>query len=181
MRDFGVDWLQAFLRENKVDFETQPAPEQLEAAQQARGEEDGEEGAVEAGDGEDAPAQEGEKAELKCSVMLQKELVDKLVDEPCGDPVKDGHAGLCEKHYKEYLVDRINKAQLDPLPLYEKDGNIEIILKREEKPVPEKEEDETDDHYKQRLIEHIKREVPLQRGAGAQEPQAVANVQEPAQ
>ena len=60
---------------------------------------------------------------------------------------------IYRKHYKEYLVDRINKAQLDPLPLYEKDGNIEIILKREEKPVPEKEEDETDDHYKQRLIE----------------------------
>ena len=54
-----MDWLQAFLRENKVDFETQPAPEQLEAGQQARGEEDGEEGAVEPGDGEDAPAKEG--------------------------------------------------------------------------------------------------------------------------
>ena len=38
-----MDWLQAFLQENKVDFETQPAPEQLEAGQQARGEEDGEE------------------------------------------------------------------------------------------------------------------------------------------
>ena len=34
--------------------------------------------------------------ELKCSAMLQKELVDKLVDEACGDDVKDGHAGLCE-------------------------------------------------------------------------------------
>lgn len=57
------------------------------------------------------------------------------------------------KHYKEYLVDRINKSKLDPLPLYERDGNIEIILKREEKAVPEKEEDETDDQYKERLIE----------------------------
>ena len=53
------------------------------------------------------------------------------------------------KHYKEYLVDRINKAKLDPLPLYE---DIAIILKREEKPVPEKEEDETDEHYRERLI-----------------------------
>lgn len=34
--------------------------------------------------------------ELKCSVMLQKELVDKLVDEQCGGDVKEGHAGLCE-------------------------------------------------------------------------------------
>ena len=38
----------------------------------------------------------GEKVVLKCSAMLQKELVDKLVDEACGDKVKDGHAGLCE-------------------------------------------------------------------------------------
>ena len=100
--------------------------------------------------------------------MLQKELVDKLVEEACGDDVKDGHAGLCKyellnltakdrilyfdffrKHYKEYLVDRINKAKLDPLPMYE---DITIILKREEKPVPEKEDKETDEHYRERLI-----------------------------
>ena len=37
-----------------------------------------------------------EQVELYCSVMLQKELVDKLVDEACGEAVKEGHAGLCE-------------------------------------------------------------------------------------
>ena len=47
-------------------------------------------------------------------------------------------------------MDRINKAKLDPLPMYEK---IDIILTREEKPVPEKEDEETDEHYRQRLIE----------------------------
>lgn len=57
------------------------------------------------------------------------------------------------KHYKEYLVDRINKSKLDPLPLYERGENIKIILMREEKAVPEKEEDETDDQYRERLIE----------------------------
>lgn len=36
------------------------------------------------------------KVVLKCSAMLQKETVDKLIDEACGDVVKDGHAGLCE-------------------------------------------------------------------------------------
>ena len=50
-------------------------------------------------------------------------------------------------------MDRMNKAKLDPLPLYDKDKHLEIILMREEKRVPEKEEDETEDHYKQRLIE----------------------------
>lgn len=46
-------------------------------------------------------------------------------------------------------MDRINKAKLDPLPLYEK---IEVILQREEKPVPEKEDEETDEDYRERLI-----------------------------
>lgn len=46
-------------------------------------------------------------------------------------------------------MDRINKAKLDPLPLYD---NIEVILKREDKPVPEREDDETDEHYRERLI-----------------------------
>lgn len=36
------------------------------------------------------------KVVLKCSAMLQKETVDKLIDEACGDGVKEGHAGLCE-------------------------------------------------------------------------------------
>ena len=54
------------------------------------------------------------------------------------------------KHYKEYLVDRINKAKLDPLPMYD---NIELLLTREEKAVPEKEVDESDEDYRERLIQ----------------------------
>lgn len=56
----------------------------------------------------------------------------------------------CRKHYKEYLVDRINKAKLDPLPLYD---NITVILTREEKRVPEREGEESDEDYRERLIE----------------------------
>lgn len=44
-----------------------------------------------------APAEAEEaKVELKCRVLLQKELVDGLVDEECGKDVQDGHAGICE-------------------------------------------------------------------------------------
>ena len=56
----------------------------------------------------------------------------------------------CSKHYKEYLVLLINKAELDPLPMYDTD-KIVVILKREEKEVPER-EDETDEEYRARLI-----------------------------
>ena len=47
-------------------------------------------------------------------------------------------------------MDRINKAQLDPLPLYD---NIEVILTREEMKVPEREGEETDEDYRERLIQ----------------------------
>lgn len=47
-------------------------------------------------------------------------------------------------------MDRINKAQLDPLPLYDK---IDVILTREEKKVPEREGEETDEDYRERLIQ----------------------------
>ena len=37
----------------------------------------------------------GEGVELKCRVMLQKELPDGLRDEECGVKATVGHAGLC--------------------------------------------------------------------------------------
>ena len=42
-----------------------------------------------------SPLEEGKV--LECGAMLQKEVPGQgLVDEECGDAVKDGHAGLCE-------------------------------------------------------------------------------------
>ena len=48
-------------------------------------------------------------------------------------------------------MDRLNKAKLDPLPMYDTDKII-VILKREEKAVPER-EDETDDEYRKKIID----------------------------
>ena len=33
----------------------------------------------------------------KCRIMIQREFEtpDGLIDDKCGDPVKEGHAGLC--------------------------------------------------------------------------------------
>ena len=112
MRDFSVEELQGFLRENKVEFETEPPQEQLDTV----GEEEGE--SAEATAEQPNAVGEGEsiftslttccdcttglivsivkKVVLKCSAMLQKETVDELMEEACGDVVKDGHAGLCE-------------------------------------------------------------------------------------
>ena len=57
----------------------------------------------------------------------------------------------CRKHYKEYLVDRMNMAALDPLPMYTT-AQIALILTREEKEVPDKEDDD-DEAYREKLIE----------------------------
>ncbi|ESO87906.1 hypothetical protein LOTGIDRAFT_52443, partial [Lottia gigantea] len=51
-----------------------------------------------------------------CPVMEQKERSHSSnYDEACGKEVKEGWAGLCIDHYKEYLVGLINKHNLDPL------------------------------------------------------------------
>ena len=54
---------------------------------------------------------------------------------------KDGYAGLCDKHYKEYLCGLITKAGLDPIDVLEvtEDTIFELfaILKRSEVPYDE--------------------------------------------
>ena len=62
-------------------------------------------------------------------------------------------------HYKEYLVDKINKNKLDPITIYET-HKVKLILYREEMAVPERNEndleeemeEETDEEYRERLI-----------------------------
>ena len=63
-------------------------------------------------------------------------------------------------HYKEYLVDKINKKKLDPVTIYET-PKVELILTREEMAVPERNNEndleeevveETDEEYRERLI-----------------------------
>uniref|UniRef100_A0A8P0P5R5 E3 ubiquitin-protein ligase RNF31 n=2 Tax=Canis lupus familiaris TaxID=9615 RepID=A0A8P0P5R5_CANLF len=54
-----------------------------------------------------------------CRVMEQKEVPNGFRDEACGKETPAGHAGLCQAHYKEYLVSLINAHSLDPATLYE--------------------------------------------------------------
>ncbi|XP_019714751.1 E3 ubiquitin-protein ligase RNF31-like, partial [Hippocampus comes] len=54
-----------------------------------------------------------------CGVMEQKDEGGQLVDSPCGIQTQPGQAGLCGKHYGEYLVSLINAHSLDPALLYD--------------------------------------------------------------
>nr|XP_040025856.1 E3 ubiquitin-protein ligase RNF31-like [Gasterosteus aculeatus aculeatus] len=90
-----------------------------------------------------------------CCVMEQK---DDKVESPCGLRTQPGQAGLCEKHYKEYLVSLINAHSLDPAPLYEAS---EVIRACERYLVDtQRGGDEDEDVFLARLLKKLM-EVPL--------------------
>ena len=72
---------------------------------------------------------------------------------------KDGYAGLCEKHYKEYLCGLITNDGLDPIDVLEvtEDSIFELwaILKRNEIPFNDKMKGDE-------LKQLIKEKIPLQ-------------------
>ncbi|XP_028988085.1 E3 ubiquitin-protein ligase RNF31 isoform X2 [Betta splendens] len=60
-----------------------------------------------------------------CGVIEQKDEGGQQTDSACGAQTQPGHAGLCEKHYREYLVSLINSHSIDPAPLY---SSSELLL-----------------------------------------------------
>ncbi|XP_073488864.1 E3 ubiquitin-protein ligase RNF31 [Aquarana catesbeiana] len=95
-----------------------------------------------------------------CRVMEQKETLDGMKDEACGKQTAVGYAGLCESHYKEYLVSRINALFLDPCILYDLE-EVVTVCKRYLPGCPPKEEHEDEATYKSHLIQVLMTEIPL--------------------
>ena len=60
----------------------------------------------------------------------------------------------CRKHYKEYLVYKINQNYIDPLPLYDA-GSLQAILMRDEVKVPDQQPAEGEEQYTERLRQVI--------------------------
>jgi len=58
---------------------------------------------------------------------------------------------LIRKHYKEYLVYKINQSHIDPLPLYQELGPLRAMLNRDEIKVPDQLANESDEQYSERL------------------------------
>ena len=59
---------------------------------------------------------------------------------------------ICRKHYKEYLVFKINQNHIDPLPLYDT-GPLRAILMRDEVKIPDQLNGEGEPEYAKRLRE----------------------------
>lgn len=54
-------------------------------------------------------------SDFVCPILEQKETTNgSFVDELCNGITTAGHAGLCDVHYKEYLVDLIRKNSIQP-------------------------------------------------------------------
>ncbi|KAM6908817.1 E3 ubiquitin-protein ligase RNF31-like isoform 1-T1 [Lycodopsis pacificus] len=93
-----------------------------------------------------------------CCLMEQKDEAGQQIDSPCGLQTQPGQAGLCEKHYREYLVSLINAHSLDPAPLYDAQ---ELIRACERYQVDtQRGENEDDAAYPARLLKKLM-EVPL--------------------
>ena len=141
LRDFDVEELQRFLRENNVEFDVDPPREQVKAARRKmKQDKDGGEvdGAEDEGEYifeqvsggvtkrvhttvltqrchchcyhsplnilmsllvyyvDDGGGANDAEVKLECTVMLQKEQPEGLIDAECGTLVAKGHAGLCK-------------------------------------------------------------------------------------
>lgn len=64
-----------------------------------------------------------------CRVLEQKNDDGQPNDLPCGIQTHPQQAGLCDKHYKEYLVSLINSHCLDPAPLFD-ETELDVVCQR---------------------------------------------------
>ncbi|XP_075935014.1 E3 ubiquitin-protein ligase RNF31 [Anarhichas minor] len=94
-----------------------------------------------------------------CGVVEQKDEGGQQPDSACGAQTQPGHAGLCEKHYREYLVSLINSHSIDPAPLY---SSNELLLACRRYKVDDSRRDGEDGFtYFSRLLQKLMDEVPL--------------------
>ncbi|KAI5093130.1 E3 ubiquitin-protein ligase RNF31 [Silurus meridionalis] len=94
-----------------------------------------------------------------CGVIEQKDDGTCQTDSACGAQTQPGQAGLCEKHYREYLVSLINGHSIDPAPLFEAN---ELLLACRRYQVELMQGDAEEDRtFYTRLLKKLMDEVPL--------------------
>ncbi|XP_054433831.1 E3 ubiquitin-protein ligase RNF31 [Pteronotus mesoamericanus] len=130
LRDWAAPRLQKLLQDNNVMFNTEP------------------------------PAGARAVPGGGCRVMEQKEVPNGFRDEACGKETPAGYAGLCQAHYKEYLVSLINAHSLDPATLYEVE-ELETAAERYLHVRLQPLAGEDAPAYHARLLQKLMEEVPL--------------------
>ncbi|KAI7809639.1 E3 ubiquitin-protein ligase RNF31 isoform X2 [Triplophysa rosa] len=94
-----------------------------------------------------------------CGVIEQKDEGPRPTDSACGAQTQPGQAGLCEKHYREYLVSLINGHSLDPAPLFNHDELL-VACRRYHVDIAQGEGEDDRAHYT-RLLKKLMDDVPL--------------------
>ncbi|GCB69913.1 uncharacterized protein [Scyliorhinus torazame] len=100
------------------------------------------------------------QVEGKCKVMEQRETSHGLKDEQCGGTSVKGHLGFCEIHFKQLLVEQINKDSLDPAVLYNKEEML-TELQRWGVTIPKEQVNEQVEQFTHRLRNKILNELKL--------------------
>ncbi|XP_034039053.1 E3 ubiquitin-protein ligase RNF31 isoform X2 [Thalassophryne amazonica] len=83
-------------------------------------------------------------------------------EEPCGRPALPEYRGYCQLHYKEYLVELINRCRADPAVLF---TSAEMVaeLRRWQLPVPARKPEEPEPLYMHRLRLFLTDSAPLRK------------------
>jgi len=95
-----------------------------------------------------------------CRLVEQKEDGGRKYDEPCGNDAPEGYAGLCEKHYKEYLVQLINNNGLDPVDVMDVD-QVKRLMERHHIEIPAQPKLPKKNGYLKKLKQIVKEKIPL--------------------
>ncbi|XP_018534596.1 E3 ubiquitin-protein ligase lubel isoform X3 [Lates calcarifer] len=83
-------------------------------------------------------------------------------EEPCGQPALPEYRGYCQLHYKERLVELINRCRADPAVLFSP-AEMMVELQRWHIAVPTRKPDESEQLYAQRLRLTLTNRVPLRK------------------
>ncbi|CAJ1073221.1 E3 ubiquitin-protein ligase RNF31-like isoform X1 [Xyrichtys novacula] len=110
------------------------------------------------------PANSGSPGGGRTGVCLVLEVRDdgSEGEEPCGRPAPPEFRGYCQSHYKERLVELINRCRGDPAVLFSV-AEMKAELQRWLVEVPTRKPDEPELAYTQRLLLTLTNSVPLRK------------------
>lgn len=94
-----------------------------------------------------------------CGVIEQKDEGPRPTDSPCGAQTQPGQAGLCDKHYREYLVSLINGHSIDPALLFTMD-ELTVACRRYHVDITLLDREDEQTHFS-RLLKKLMDDVPL--------------------
>ncbi|XP_037033117.1 E3 ubiquitin-protein ligase lubel-like [Bradysia coprophila] len=95
-----------------------------------------------------------------CQIELQIIKGNSIIDTTCREPTKGGQAGLCEKHYKEFLILAITKSNLETNSILTV-TNYHELLRFQGIAIPPRTLNQKEDEYKRICEMLVTNNIPL--------------------